>query len=114
MSHKSFYVHASLARSNAHVNSFCKREISILNYQFKKKMSQLRLYDWKRIGVYSDHALETYVRNNSYRTVKRNGKQKQQCNECSPNIDMHLMEFWYRHCTSVKCHESNLDKCPFK
>ena len=83
-------------------------------------MSQLRIsgkkvYEWKRIGKFKESPLETFLRNDIYRSVQKNGKQNRICNECSPNIDKHLMVVWYRKCSSVKCNVDEYDEnCPFR
>ena len=76
-------------------------------------MSQLRLsgkkeYEWKRVGKFDEVSLETQFRTDGYRSVQKSGKQFLICNECIPNDDKHLINVWYRKCSSVKCHDSDL------
>jgi hypothetical protein len=80
---------------------------------------QLRIgkkLDWKRIGKFSDIALETHLRNDPFRTVQKSGKQNQICNECTPNEDQHFMAISYRKCSSVKCNSEVPDSgfCPYR
>lgn len=72
-------------------------------------------YKWKRIGKFDSLSIETFFRNDSYRSVQKSGRQKRVCKECIPNIDKHLVVVWYRRCSSVKCNEEeDVESCPYR
>ena len=41
---------------------------------------------WVRVGIFTDNNIETFLRNDVFRTVQRNGKQKQICNDKFPDF----------------------------
>ena len=59
--------------------------------------------DWKQLAIYNDLQLESFIRNNDYRTIIRNGKQLKRCDLCEETDDRHMIEYNYRSCSSVKC-----------
>lgn len=72
-------------------------------------------YDWQLIAIYTNLQLENFLRHHEYRFVSKNGKQYKECDICEPPVEFHKLEFYYRSCSSVKCHlENDTDFCKFK